>query len=833
MIGTIAGDIIGSPYVNNPRQDTTDYFFPLFDSSVKVTIEGIVARSRTYNARPSVLSDLAKAVTDWYLSGDHSVEAWAEKREDYLGDRHPSGTEVLAVCGPLAKLSGDVNEAIRLSSVAIAEMKPRGELVGAAADYMSMLWSVRQAGQNGSLEAARKHLQDEGYDMARNSSEIRPFLDGTVVKGEAGKLNMGDGKIVTTPDQVIPAVFAAVSESQSFEEAVRRGVALGGNSSLNAALVGAVAELRWNVPASIRDRAVDFLSADDRALVNRYDRFLKAKAEGQAFFEDRSEVNGTQFSVIRMEGMGSIYVVPEGRKDIEAALKKINEKAGKSLKNGDYWIIRPAESDSMMEKLSVQKNLQGRFLDGTYIEHPRPEMKSLWFQGGEVRSSITREGVSESGGNLLSASTRKKIWDDWQQLRSYAEHVRNEIEEKVQHVKEHSHEHLHFASAFYPVVYDRSIEIRQGDILRAKVGIDNDGRFAVDTNAMIGGVHTEGIDGVLATMNLIGNHATMDEFKMALDTYCLDYGHIEDEQEREELKVDDANADAIKKKYKSNIDRALDDMKMDIERAVMPEGPMVSAKAMTERMERRMESVDRYEGMNREAVIDSQLHKGSVFTIGHSNMSQEEFDGLLKRHGIEVLVDIRSYPKSKFSPHFNGDALDKHVAVNDIEYYHFPEFGGKQYTGTGDDKRLMTYEEIMKTQEFKKGMQSLRDCVKQGYRVALMSSENDPMDSHRMVMMGRALAHPEIYGSKAKPIDVQHITRQGYTLEQVYFERKMVDTYGPYMDKNLSDKEALKEAYRLRGENLVNKGSKAQGISLKRNASKQAESKKSTYRRRR
>lgn len=914
MIGTIAGDIIGSPYVNNPRQDTTDYFFPLFDSSEMVTIQGLVARSRTYKARPSVITDLAKAVTDWYLSGDHSAEAWAEKREDYLGDRHPSGTEVLAVCGPLAKLSGDVNEAIRLSSVAIAEMKPRGELVGAAADYMSLLWSVRQAGQNGSLVAARKHLQDEGYDMARNSSEIRPFLDGTVVKGEAGKLNMGDGKIVTTPDQVIPAVFAAVSESQSFEEAVRRGVALGGNPSLNAALVGAVAELRWDVPASIRDRAVDFLSADDRALVNRYDRFLKAKAEGQAYFEDRSEVNGTQFSVIRMEGMGSIYVVPEGRKDIEAALKKINEKAGKSLKNGDYAIIRPEDLDSTLQRLNVQKTTDGVSLDGTYLEHPRPELKHLWFQNGAVKTSMSRNGIASDGDKLLSEAKRLEIRNDFAKLKDYANDVRTKLEraagfsateifadaaggklnlytqrlldgegwtedtaesvknavgflkgdvsklsidevssqlvsffkgnswfggfeKEIKNLAEESKSlegrHIHFASAFYPVVLDQSIEIRQGDILRARVGINDDGRFKVDTNAMTGGVHTEGIEGVLATMNLISKNASMSDFMAALDTYCLDYGHIEDEQEREDLKIDDANADAIKKKYKSNIDRAIDDLGMDIKVAVMPDGPVLSGRAEAIREERRAESEERYAGMSRTDVLDSQKHKGSVFTVGHSNMSQEEFDALMKRHGIEVLVDIRSYPKSKFSPHFNGDALDKHVAENDIEYYHFPEFGGKQYTGTGDDKRLMSYEEIMKTPEFKKGMQSLRDCVKQGYRVALMSSENDPMDSHRMVMMGRALAHPEIYGSKAKPIDVQHITRQGYTLEQGYFERKMVDTYGPYMDKNLSDKEALKEAYRLRGENLVNKSSKAQGISLKRNASKQAEMKKSTYRRRR
>src|SRR5215207_541091 len=45
--------------------------------------------------------------------------------------------------------------------------------------------------------------------------------------------------------------------------------------------------------------------------------------------------------------------------------------------------------------------------------------------------------------------------------------------------------------------------------------------------------------------------------------------------------------------------------------------------------------------------------QGSISTIGHSNHSVEKFAGLLKRHGIEVLVDTRSHPYSRHTPHFN------------------------------------------------------------------------------------------------------------------------------------------------------------------------------------
>ena len=301
---------------------------------------------------------------------------------------------------------------------------------------------------------------------------------------------------------------------------------------------------------------------------------------------------------------------------------------------------------------------------------------------------------------------------------------------------------------------------------------------------MTGGVHTEGIDGVLATMNLVPANADMDVFREALDAFCLDEGRIEDEEERIALEEDDAGkvydeARAVRSKYASNVDRARDDMGLELAVAVSPAAPVLTAKAAERREERRAESEERYAGLDRQGALDSKAHKGSVFTIGHSNLKQEEFDTLLKRHGIEVLVDVRSYPKSKFCPHFDKDRLGPHVEGNDVEYHHFPELGGHQYVGEGKDRHELSYDEVIATKEFQKGLKSVRDCAREGYRVALMCSENDPMDCHRMLMLGRALAHPEIYDGRLKPVDVQHITRTGYCLSQEYFERKLLDVYAP------------------------------------------------------
>lgn len=873
MIGTIAGDIIGSPYVHNMTPDTSSIFFPLFASSDKVEIDGGRARTRTYKAAPSVLTGLAEAASQWFLRTDRSADAWASVMADRLGEAHPSGTQALAVCGPIAKLSANENEALRLVGTIMGEMKPGGDISAMAAAWTRVLWG---AGHGKDVSELKAILADEGLDVNRNCSEIRPFITGSVIMDDKGHLSFGEGKTVRDCSEVLPAAFAAFTESGSFEEVVRRAVAVGGDSSLGAALAGALAEMKYEVPELIKTQAKDFLSETERGIINGYERAMKVKVEGVDISDGVKDVNGAEFSVIRMEGMPSIYVVPEGRKDIETAIKKVAKKT-----QAPYEIIRSnSEASERLAALSAQRDSFGRDLTGTYLEHPRPELKKLWLQGGEIRTAFTREGVAVGSGKLPSKSKRLETFNKFQQLKEHVRNVRSELEKGAGFdVKDlASGQHVHFASAYYPVVLDHSIEIWQGDILRGRAGINEGGRFVVDTNALTGGFHSEGIEGVLATMNIFTKGMDMDAVREAVDRVCLDYGKIESEEERISLEEDDAGkvydeARAIRKIYASNVDVAHGDasaMKsVMIEStgeelypsATMPVLTEKAAKAAELREERRAESEERYKGAKtqREA-LDSVAHKGSVFTIGHSNLKEEEFDALLKRHGIEVVVDVRSFTSSKFNPQFNKDTLDDHLYEKGVEYYHFPSFGEKQYEGGGKDKRRLSFEEIMAKPEFKADMKRLRECVKNGNRVVLMSSEGDPMESHRMAMLGRALEHPEVYGSRAKPIDVQHITRQGYVLSQEHFERKLMDVYllkenpdahrelqaavmNPDMgvalavsgmsQKDMKDivskdptyNKRLSEAYRMRGAELLKGGSEK--ISLRRNMMK-AEAKKHT-----
>jgi uncharacterized protein (DUF488 family) len=68
----------------------------------------------------------------------------------------------------------------------------------------------------------------------------------------------------------------------------------------------------------------------------------------------------------------------------------------------------------------------------------------------------------------------------------------------------------------------------------------------------------------------------------------------------------------------------------------------------------------------------------TIWTIGHSTRSFDDFLELLERHGIRTLVDVRQFPSSRRYPHFNAAALADGLRAADIEYIHEVDLGGRR-----------------------------------------------------------------------------------------------------------------------------------------------------------
>jgi len=105
----------------------------------------------------------------------------------------------------------------------------------------------------------------------------------------------------------------------------------------------------------------------------------------------------------------------------------------------------------------------------------------------------------------------------------------------------------------------------------------------------------------------------------------------------------------------------------------------------------------------------------TILSIGHSNVPLDTFLGLLKKHHVDVLADVRTIPLSRFCPHFNEKALGSALVERDIQYL----YRGKNLGGRGVN---VGYEDAI---------EELVGLAKKGARVAVMCSEGDYRKCHR------------------------------------------------------------------------------------------------------
>lgn len=147
-----------------------------------------------------------------------------------------------------------------------------------------------------------------------------------------------------------------------------------------------------------------------------------------------------------------------------------------------------------------------------------------------------------------------------------------------------------------------------------------------------------------------------------------------------------------------------------------------------------------------------------LYTIGHSTHALDEFLGLLARHGIEALVDIRRYPGSRKHPHFNRDNLAAALPRAGVEYHWFEALGGRRKGSGGSTRNLglrnenfRAYADYMATPEFHQAVGQLLELAGRK-QTAYMCSEGLFWRCHRRLVSDDLLA---------RGIVVQHILPDG------------------------------------------------------------------------
>jgi uncharacterized protein (DUF488 family) len=130
---------------------------------------------------------------------------------------------------------------------------------------------------------------------------------------------------------------------------------------------------------------------------------------------------------------------------------------------------------------------------------------------------------------------------------------------------------------------------------------------------------------------------------------------------------------------------------------------------------------------------------GAVFTLGHSTLPIRSFLAVLQAYGIECLVDIRTIPRSRHNPQFNGTALAESLKARDLEYVHMKALGGlrrprKDSPNTGwRNEGFRGFADYMQTEEFENALAALIRMSRER-RVAIMCAEAVPWRCHRSLV---------------------------------------------------------------------------------------------------
>jgi uncharacterized protein (DUF488 family) len=112
---------------------------------------------------------------------------------------------------------------------------------------------------------------------------------------------------------------------------------------------------------------------------------------------------------------------------------------------------------------------------------------------------------------------------------------------------------------------------------------------------------------------------------------------------------------------------------------------------------------------------------------------------LLRGHGIQTLVDVRTIPRSRHNPQYNGDALSATLGQHDIAYVHSPELGGLRKPRPDSinagwrNTSFRGYADYMQTPAFHAAIDALIARA-EAERTAIMCAESVPWRCHRSLV---------------------------------------------------------------------------------------------------
>lgn len=190
-----------------------------------------------------------------------------------------------------------------------------------------------------------------------------------------------------------------------------------------------------------------------------------------------------------------------------------------------------------------------------------------------------------------------------------------------------------------------------------------------------------------------------------------------------------------------------------------------------------------------------------LFTIGYSGYERAAFVRELAAHGVQLVIDVRSLPVSRYRPEYDRAAIGKYLAENGVRYRHMPaEFGARQ-----EDARYWHREGYVdfglfaESELFRRGVDEVCEMMRQGIICALLCAEKDAVNCHRSILIARRFHE--------MGVQVVHLA-PGREETHGALERRLLDESFPdrfqmsLLEEPKEESEWLEEAYRLQNRKI-------------------------------
>ncbi len=144
-----------------------------------------------------------------------------------------------------------------------------------------------------------------------------------------------------------------------------------------------------------------------------------------------------------------------------------------------------------------------------------------------------------------------------------------------------------------------------------------------------------------------------------------------------------------------------------------------------------------------------------LLTVGHGTLDEAGFSDLLTAAGVELLVDVRTYPGSRRHPHFSSDAMPGWLPV---EYRWERRLGGRRRPVAGTphvalrNEAFRGYADHMETEPFRTALAEVLEASASA-RTAVMCSESLWWRCHRRLLSDSAVL---LHG-----VEVEHLFHDG------------------------------------------------------------------------